>query len=152
MRIEIRTVLITSTLSVLLATTGLLALQYRKHRADATTSQYYKVQYSRSITSLHEAVNAIEYRFSGDKPTWTTIEVNISANPATLSKETPATSPLLQGIAWNLRRPLVMLNNTVYTTGDSFNGYLIEKILPDRIIVRNRLGAKKQIKLREDSL
>lgn len=153
MKFRKKTLLITASLTGLISVAMGHVIQLKKYPADRISQNTFKEKYAASIAQLHSAVSDIEDHFKQEETAWANVEIATKTKQDLTAEDMHITSaPAIQGIAWNSRQPLVMLNDTVYTTGDAIDSYIIEEILPDRIVIKDPFGDRKQIKFEMDSL
>ena len=153
MKTPSRNLIIAASGAALLLLAGLLGLQQTR-RQNNIGNERFNDQYSKVIKQLRGIVDSGQKKMKRNEVAIPTLAV--LPNPALMAVADPDPVRLsvdkdrtfvLQGISWSETRPLVMIDDKVYKTGDQIGGYTIQQISPQDIILRDSDGAQKKINL-----
>lgn len=149
MKISLRHLVVAISGAVLLLLAGFMGFQ-EMNRQHLMNSTRFTEQYARVVRQLSENIHSVQKRMERNDAGTAVAVVDIHPEPEAVSMPGPVENErkvTLQGISWSIERPLVIIENRTYKTGDTVGGYTIQKILPQAIILKNADGVQKEIAL-----
>lgn len=151
MKIPSHHLIISASSAIMLLLAGLIGFQ-QAHGQSNARSERFNEQYSEAIKQLHGNVDSGQKKMKRNEVAIPTVVV--APNPALMAEPDPVPQSvdqdrtfILQGISWNERQPLVMIEGKVYKTGDRISGYAIQQIFPQSIILKAADGAPREVTL-----
>jgi len=146
-----------SAAALLLLLAGLYIFKEARRQSAAGNVRFTE-QYAGVIRQINGDLDSVQKKMKGNVIVVPALVAEVSSEPAAV--QPPVTQVVekdriivLQGISWNEDRPLVIIEDRIYKTGDRIGRFTVQKISPQSITLRDADGVLQEIALiREERL
>lgn len=113
-----------------------------------------KMQPELDLGSYHGVMEHMDESLAGLKDKFADTGSREEPLPAlsfTINKTPDESGPLvLKGVVWNPESPLAFINKGVFSEGDEINGYRVQSIAEEHVILLDRRGHEVMLELYEE--